>query len=351
MRRRPFTHVFRHSWHFLAATAVACAPHALTSVHVPRTSVTGRAAAAVGDTGVFASPVLPNGVRPVIPPADAESAAVAMGYWESPVDAARFARTAHNVPTERRRFCGRSFYVRPIVAMPDTTIVRSMTANDWMMWAPTWVMPICDEDGHVHSSVYLADLPMGARVVAGPEPLHALELDHTGPFPHIGFIPSSQMGGWESGIGMPPEAAVTEVTSLLQKTGAHVAEVPEAFAIARLLDPSPPEIRSPRIFGGSATCPRWRLTLDRPVSLRGAVSGQIVKTRTVYVTRREDGCRGTPQVQIPKPAQPDTVPFMWIVNPTLPPGSRITSPPPPDLRWMMLRVLEPLWFEEARLEP
>jgi hypothetical protein len=52
-----------------------------TGLRVPRALVTGRAAATLGDRGAFAMSVAPAGVRPALSLADAESAAVAFGYW------------------------------------------------------------------------------------------------------------------------------------------------------------------------------------------------------------------------------------------------------------------------------
>lgn len=332
------------------ASGIACAPRAEARARVPAGSVTGRAAAAVGDSGVFASPVLPYGVRPVIPHADAESAAVAAGFGEAPSVQDLTVPYYHNIPTERRRFCGRSYYVRPVLVLPDTTVVRSSTGNDWMMWAPTWVMPICDDKGLVRATAGLIDLPLRLRVRQGPGPRDVPELvPDSGTIPHLGRWPSKFMRDWERGIGMTPESAVMVVTALLGKTGARVAEVPEAFTVVRRLDPSPPMIRSPRIGGDLALCPRWRLTLDRPVTLRATPSGRVARTQTVYVTRSKGGCEGAPLVQVPAPPQSATVPFMYVVQ-SVRPGNRIIGLPDPELRWTVLRVLEPLWFEEARLE-
>jgi hypothetical protein len=236
--------------------------------------------------------------------------------------------------------------------MPDTTVVRSHTGNDWMMWAATWVIPICDDKGIVRTSVHLADVRPGLRVIQGPGPRDVPELvPDSGTFPHIGQWSAKQLRDWERGIGMTPETAVAVTTAALGTTGTRVAEVPEAFTMVRLLDPQPPLIRAPRIFGDLAICPRWQLTLDRPVTLRGMTSGQVVHTQVVYVTRSKGGCGGAPVLQIPTPAQPTTVPFLYDVSRPPPPGSRPAGPPASDFRWMTLRVLEPLWFEEARLGP
>jgi len=332
-------------------SALACEQRIPTVARVPRGSVTGRAAAAVGDSGIFASPVLPLGVGPVIPHADAESAAVAMGYWRTPAVQDLTVPYYHEIPTERRRFCGRSYFVRPVVAMPDTVVVRSNSGNDWMMWAATWVMPICDEKGRVRTSVHLADVTPGLRVIQGPGSRDVPELvPDSGTFPHIGQWRASEIGDWERGIGMTPETAVAVATALLGKTGARIAEVPEAFTIVRLLEPTPPLVRSPQVVADLAICPRWRLTLDRPVSLRGTVSGHVVRTQTVYVTRGAGGCRGAPLLQVPTPTQPATVPLMY--NASRPPlASRHVGPQAAEFRWTELRALEPLWFEEARLSP
>ena len=332
-------------------SALACAQRVSTVARVPRGSVTGRAAAAVGDSGIFASPVLPLDVATVITHADAESAAVAMGYWMAPSVHDLTVPYYHEIPTERRLFCGRSYFVRPVVAMPDTAVVLSNSGNDWMMWAATWVMPICDEKGLVRTSVHLADIPLGLRVIQGPGSRDVPELvPDSGTFPHIGQWRASEIGDWERGIGMTPETAVAVATALLGKTGARIVEVPEAFTILRLLEPEPPLIRSPRVVADVAICPRWRLTLDRPVPLRGTASGHVVRTQTVFVTRGAGGCRGAPLLQVPTPTQPATVPFMYNASRPSPAG-RYVGPRPAEFRWTELRVLEPLWFEEARLGP
>src|SRR5690242_20050880 len=63
---------------------LALVERAAVGARVPRAFVAGLAAAAVGDSGVFATPILPRGAHPTIPHADAESAAVAAGYREAP---------------------------------------------------------------------------------------------------------------------------------------------------------------------------------------------------------------------------------------------------------------------------
>ena len=164
-----------------------------------------------------------------------------MGYWAAPSMQDRTVPYHHDLPTEGRRFCGRSYYVRPVLAMPDTTVVRSTNGNDWMMWAPTWVMPICDDVGLVRTSVQFADLPQALRVRQGPGPRDVPELvPDSGTFPHIGQWSAKQIDDWERGIGLTPESAVTVVSALLEKTGARVAEsrAPEfRWTTLRVLEP------------------------------------------------------------------------------------------------------------------
>lgn len=325
---------------------------------IPLTMVTGRAGAAVGDSGVFASPALTEGVHPAIPHADAQVAAEAMAYWDVPGYQDLTVPYYQERPLERRHYCGRTYYVRPVVVMPDTTLVRSNTANDWMLWAPTWVVPICDDAGRVRTSVHFADVPQGLRVVQGDRQDDVPELvPDSGTFPYIGFLSERMLPGWERGIGTTPETAVAVAVARLRGTGARVTEVPEAFTNVMLLDPAPPVADSSRITAHIAICPRWRLRLDRSVVLRGAASNQVVRTRTVYVTRGKGGCTGSPMLQIPTPQQPTMVPFMYLAQLRLP--RSIAMPPTgdgpaglPDLKpqWTTLRVSEPIWFEEARPE-
>ena len=311
------------------------------------TAVTGNAAAAVGDSGVFASPLLPPNVLPAIPHADAESAAVAMGYWGVPSFQDLTALPEYKERyLERRHFCGRSYYVRPVVAMPDTNVVRANSGNAWGMWSPTWVMPICDDANRVRTSVEFSDVPQRLRVIQGDRPGDVPELvPAAGTFPHIGQWPWRYFPDWERGIGMTPETAVDVAVTWLRGTGARVAEVPEAFTIIMPLNSWRRPKGDSTPFAPTAQCARWRLTLDRPVLLRGTSSHQVIRTRTVYAVRGEGGCRGNLILEIPKPSQPATVPFMYMV-PALPGHPPLTRDP--ELRWTTLRVVEPIWFEPAR---
>ena len=324
---------------------------------IPSASVTGSAALAAGDSGVFASPILPSTVRARLPHADAESAAVAIGYWEVPSVQDVSVPYYKERPLERRHFCGRSYYVRPVVAMPDTNVISSNVGNDWGMWAPTWVMPICDDAERVRTTVLLSDVTLGLRVIQGDGPGDAPELVPTpGTFPHIGYWHSRYFPDSERGIGMTPETAIAVAAARLIGTGARVAEVPEAFTIIMPPNEGARSADSRRTFARTAICPRWRLTLDRPVALRGTQSGQVVRTRTLYVARGALGCEGAPVLQIPKPSQPTTVAFSYSIRPVQPrdsvPSSVKHRPPKfPDtqFRWTTLRVSEPIWFEDARV--
>jgi hypothetical protein len=342
----------------VAGIAVLALERASMSARVSKAFVTGRAAIAIGDSGVFATPVLPRGARLTIPHADAESAAVALGYWEAPsVQDLTALPYYEEIPLERRHFCGRTYYVQPIVAMPDTNVIHANSGNVWEMWAPTWVMPICDDREQVRTTVSLSDVPVGGlRVIQGSRPGDIPRLV-TPPrsFPHIGSWSSRIFRDWEHGIGMTPETAVNVAMARLRGTGARVAEVPEAFT---LIVPPNAWQRAPgdsQAFTQTAECSRWRLTLDRAVALRGLVTGRIVHTSTVYVTRGDDGCHGIPALEIPKPSQPTSVPVMYMIphpggpDSLLPRQRRRPSQLPGfDPSWTRVRVVEPIMFEPAR---
>src|SRR5690348_5616122 len=326
--------------------ALGLAQRAWMGGRVPKAFVTGRAAAAIGDSGVFASPVLPRGVRPMIPHADAESAAVAAGYRNVPsVQDVTALPEYKEIPLERRHFCGRSYYVLPIVAMPDTNVVRTTSGNDWGMWSPTWLMPICDSRDRVRSTVMLSDVPAsGLHVILGDQPgdVPRLVSSVTNAL-HMGAWPSKFFPDWERGTGMTPETAVDVAEVHLRGTGARVTEVPQAFT---LIIPPNALRRAPgdsQPFAPTAQCSRWRLALDRPVRLRGLVTGQVVSTATVYVTRGDDGCRGAPVLEIPKPSQPATLPVTYMVprqirdTVVVRGRGRFPKAPPVDWRWTRLR--------------
>lgn len=175
------------------AAALALAEREWVGARIPRAFVTGRAAASSGDSGVFATPVLPRKARLTIPHADAESAAVALGYWDAPgVQDLTALPDYEEIPLERRHFCGRTYYVQPIVSMPDTNVIRHNSENVWGMWAPTWVVPICDERERVRTTVTLSDVPLGtARVIQGERSGDIPRLITTPTsFPHMGLSSS-----------------------------------------------------------------------------------------------------------------------------------------------------------------
>ncbi|MEO7858248.1 MAG: hypothetical protein ABIU76_14725, partial [Gemmatimonadaceae bacterium] len=345
--------------------ALGDARHAREGVRVPRAVVTGPAAAAIGDSGIFSLPSAPAGVRPIIARADAESAAVAFAYgWEAP---SRWVmpektnlphvRPAHVEirPTERRHICDRSYYVRPVVALPDTLVVQSVTSSVISIWGPAWVVPVCDDAGTARATVLITDAPMALQVVLGHQPGSVPELVFPpGTFPHIGMVNPGQYGDHDRGVTLSPERAVTVATTQLAASGARVVEVPEAFAIVLSTPgPSPGTTQaSPQGRG----CPRWRLVLDREVTLRGLMSGQLVHTRTVYVSRDKGGCGGAVALEVPRAEQPTTLPFSYGVQSSASDSTvrtrdgRSAAAPMVEFRWTALRVTAPIWYEGARLE-
>ncbi|MFN2567545.1 MAG: hypothetical protein ABR499_21325 [Gemmatimonadaceae bacterium] len=325
-----------------------------TGPRVPRALVTGRAAAALGDSGAFAMSAAPPSVRPALPLADAESAAVAYAYRFAPTRKVFRAREIVERPSERRSVCGRSYYVRSVVVVPDSVAKIARTTNMVSQWGPAWVVPVCDDFGRALTTVAAGDAPSRLRVVLGDQPGDVPELV----FPrngrwHVSPIPRQLTHGWERGIALLPEAAVMAAAAQLSGTGARVAEVPVAYQI--VLSPRELGVGSvaQRPYSQTPACPRWRLTLDRVVTLRGVTSGRIVDTRTVYVARAGSGCSGVPLLQIPQPRQPPTLASWYGVadgppNPEPLRGACLTVPPPSDTRCTELRVREPVWFEEAR---
>jgi hypothetical protein len=338
------------------AAAMGLARRGRTAARVPRWSVTGRAAAALGDSGIFASPLLPLGVQPVLAHADAESAAVAMAYWFAPSYQVAGVPYYQEHPTERRHICGRSYYVRPVMVIPDSVNVTSTGSDVVNLWGATWVMPVCDDAGRARTTVLLADEPTRLHVIQGGEPGDVPELVH--PPGNMGRISGADAGrfrDWEQGISLTPETAVIFATT--QLAGARVAEIPDAFMVAMSVGRPRSRERTPGAFLQGHACARWRLVLDRSVRLRSVPSGHVASSRVVYVVRGERGCSGALMLQIPKPAQPTTVPFSYLFRPpelrnvVIPPHNGHPGTfPPPEIRWAAWRVTEPLWFEEARLD-
>jgi hypothetical protein len=242
----------------------------------------------------------------------------------------------------------------------DATQLPSTISDLIAKSTPAWVMPVCDDVGFVRTSVVLADEPTRLRVIQGDQPADVPELVFPqmvfprDVFPRITGLPASHFTDWERGIGMTPESAVAVAAAQLAGTGARVAEVPDAFTLVLPPPSHPKRAMADQPFIQTHACSRWRLTLDRPVVLRGLTSGHVSRTRFVYVVAGAYGCGGVPIMQIPRPAQPRTLTFFSYVvrDPVVQSrGDRPAEPSPPEIRSIALRVTEPIWFEEARLRP
>jgi hypothetical protein len=341
-----------------AAVRVARARRTGPGARVSREMVTGRAGTALSHSGTFAPSGAPASVHAVIPRVDAESAAVAMGYWEAP--SYPVVRNGEHLekPLERRHVCWRSYYVRPVVALPADSIIASDVTSDFVgTWGAAWVVPICDDAGVARTTVLLADAPTRLRVLLGDQPgdVPRLARPTDGPA-RINFWPTKLFPELDRGVGIMPESAVTTAVAGLAGTGARVAEVPEAFTMVIRPRRSPNGTIADQSMPQAPMCARWRLTLDRPVELRGIASGQVTRTATVYVARTGAGCSGAASLEIPLAVQPSTLPFWYGVRPGWPRDTvlrpvegRPMKLPDPQMRSIRLRVTEPVWFEEARL--
>ena len=344
---------------YLAVAIVAArSSHARGDVRVTREMIVGRAAKALDDSGHFVLPAEPEGIHPALARADAESAAVAQGYWFAPTRQVSRPHEMVEQPTEGRHVCSRSYYVRPVVALPPDSVSASSVTGDFVLRAgPVWVTPVCDDAGVVRSTTLIADAPTRLRVILG---------DQTGDVPELVYahdgadriVTINAKDSWrrmERGIGLMPETAVAVAAATLAGTSARVSEVPDAFQV--VLPPDRWSHRMPVYQSNTQgqACMRWRLVLDRPVTLHGVASGQVLRTGTVWVARGDNGCAGAPTLQIPRSVQPTTLPFGYGVRPGFPRDTvlaprngRPVAFPPPQLRSVALHVTEPVWFEEAR---
>ncbi len=84
-------------------------------------------------------------------------------------------------------------------------------------------------------------------------------------------------------------------------------------------------------------------------TLRSTASDRVVRSRTVYVARGDNGCMGTPTLQIPAAATAGDAAGLQPGLPRdfVPPSvdGRPAKVPQPEIRWTALRVTEPVWFE------
>lgn len=319
------------------AAGLGLAWRARFGARISRRMVTGRALIALGDSGAFAMHDPPLGIHPKLHLADAESAAVAIAYWVGPKHEIVRGSQVVERPTERRHVCGRAYYVRPVLDVPDSIAPAGVDVA--LSFGPAWVIPVCNDGEIVRATSIVADAPTELRVTLGDHPGDVPELE----FPanrwepaHFGFWLAEQFPNWERGVGLAPETAVAVATTTLASSGARVTEMPEAFAIVPTLHDLPQD----SLFQSQIQpqeIARWRLTLDRTLTLRGLSSGQVVRTRTVYVAPTFGVHGPVMTMQIARPAQPRAIRFDYVV--------RFGQ----GLHQVMIPVLEPIWFESARL--
>ena len=159
------------------AAVVGLSWHARYGTRLRPSVVSGRAAAALGDSGVFAMHGAPPGILPKLPLADAESAAVADAYRVAPTHWIRRGKEILERPSERRHVCGRAFYMRPVISVPDSLSKQRITTDLALLWGPVWIVPVCNDAGIAETTAAVADAPTELRVTLGDQPEDVPELN------------------------------------------------------------------------------------------------------------------------------------------------------------------------------
>lgn len=275
-----------------AVAVLACALGAWPQVHVPRGSVTGQAAAAVGDSGIFAPPTLPRAAPGRSCHSQNTSASVPrahrgtmvfrdrrLGYPTVPYEpgirrdrAPRMRTRVLSSPNAGDAGCERR---EDHEYEPSDNVAAAVGNSRMRRFGPRARLGL------------LAGRPTRGAGHPGPGPTDVPELEaDLETAPHIGRDARFSSADWERGIKPTPETAVATVAAVLGPTGARVAEVPAAFAGGEKFGPEDVfEHPGPKrtLFIQLVAQPlsrRWRLTLDRAVTLHGTASRQVVRTRT-----------------------------------------------------------------------
>jgi len=179
--------------------------------------------------------------------------------------------------------CDRAYYALPAYGPPPPWVPGYVSRPA----APFWVVPLCNTRDEPEVTVSVSTLATNLTLVDGK--LRFPQFTGGGEFAIYAVLP-----GWARGRGVwiRPERAVELVTS---GTGARVAAVPTFVQRGR----ADGQLFFPDIS-------RWRLELDRPLTVRSVVTRAQYDTRELWVGMAPGG----EQLLVPRAAQPDSV--LWL---------------------------------------
>lgn len=128
--------------------------------------------------------------------------------------------------------------------------------------------------------------------------------------------------GWPDALPVSAERAVRFVYDQL---GVPISGVPELYSRGGVESGFFREFQ----IGAARNCNRWRIVLDRDVSLRGRNSQVPQLVRDVWVGAFTcDGWDVTPVLQLPMSAQPEVVTLAYDVRPPVPLLVRVPTASP-----------------------
>lgn len=301
----------------LAAALIGCSddgPAAPPPEPDMRGLVTAEVAATIDGTGHFVlryPPPPPLGPRER-PRQDLLALAAAFGPW-----AARgigFERIAEMrgapIDLAALRPCGRAVYIATPFALPDgapTWVHRSL--------GPQWIFPLCESATAPPAVTLIVAANTTTQLIDG-WPIDPPDSSGA-PYMPIGV----RLG--ESAPWMSAERAAAAV---YRATGARIARVPEAAGTTDYVTEE-------------ATCYYWKLTVDRPVRVRGLASGTVSEVTDffVFVVR----C-----MLVPEPPS-----GVLVATPTQPAFIRQLTAVHPPVDTLEIPVLRPLLFEPFEIVP
>ncbi len=275
----------------LLAILVACSSDSSPTEARPtpsavRASVTGLAAAAVGQDGQIQLAAPPVGQERELTAAEALAFATAWTHDFAPITRPWLEKT-HGAPINFKTLqgCGRALYARSAFNAPS----QDIPAPYRRIHGPWWLVTFCDGLGSpsvsVAVSAWATDLTLQAGKLSFPR-ISGTEFVAVGvPLGHVGEYP------------MAPEVAV-EVGA--QQTGKRISSVPEL--ITPLPGDGPPQLA------------RWHLTLEAPSSVRSSSGVRAVDE--VFVSPTHIGDREVATAAA-APDQPTTIDLHWTPVPTV----------------------------------
>jgi hypothetical protein len=178
-------------------------------------------------------------------------------------------------------------YVRPqLGALPVDSLPDDLAVTPLRKFGPQWLLPLCGDDAEPQMTVQVALRANLVRFRSG-------QLVEPEPYLLSAFSPQGVPWQWPDALPLSAERAARFA---YDQTGARIARVPELFLRGDTDSQGTYDLQA----GAARNCSRWRIVLDREVSMQRGVGSPVRSTTEVYVaTISCSGSDITPTLQLP----------------------------------------------------